>query len=86
MAYQTKRGVERYKGEGFVTLVRVSDASNEQDSDKAQLLYLMKCGADWGMVWVCDFVENDLTGSMPGNRRDLDALLRRADEQKDFKY
>jgi hypothetical protein len=76
----------KYVGEPYVTLVRVSDATEEQDSDGAQLKYLKDTGNEWGMVWVDDYVRNNMTGSLPGNRTDIAALLERADTKKDFKY
>jgi len=89
MSYQKQRKEnkkEQYVGARYVRLVRVSDASEDQDSDKAQLKYLDDFASERGMVWVHDFVENDLSGSLPGNRTDLNALLKRAEEQHDFQF
>lgn len=77
---------DKLRGAKYVTLVRVSDASQGQDSDEAQLKYLNGWAHQRGMLGVGDFVSNDLTGSLPGNRPDLKALLARADHKGDFQY
>jgi Resolvase, N terminal domain/Recombinase len=86
MSYRKKVQKDQYKDEPYVTLVRVSDYSEEQDSDEAQLEYLKKWAGERKMVWVKDYVETDLSGSLPGNREDIAALLKRAEEKKDFRY
>lgn len=77
---------EKYRGQPYVRMVRVSDAGEKQNSDAAQLKYLKDWADERLMVHATDFVENDLTGSLPGNRTDFQAVFHRADTLKDFKY
>jgi hypothetical protein len=77
---------EKYRNAPYVRIVRVSDAGERQNSDEAQLLFLKNWADERGMLHVADFVENDLSGSLPGNRTDLRAVLDRADRLGDFKY
>jgi len=78
--------LEKYRNKPYVRLVRVSDNSEKQNSDAAQLEWLKRWADERLMAHVTDFVENDLTGSLPGNRRDLRAILDRADKLDDFRY
>ncbi len=82
----SKEDLEKFEGEGYVRMARVSDASEKQDSDLAQLLYLKNWADERLMVHVKDFVEEDLSGSLPGNRTDMRAVLDLADTVGGFKY
>ncbi len=82
----TKEEIELYRGKPYVCQVRASDDGEKQNSDEAQLLYLKNWANERLMVHVHDFVEPDLSGSLPGNRTDLQDLLDRADTLGDFVY
>jgi len=74
----------QWKGKGYIASVRQSDDKDGGASTEAQLAYLdLQCTAV-GMHYVDKSVGEGLTGSLPGKRSDLDALLQRKREKNDF--
>jgi hypothetical protein len=86
MHYRNTSELEKYRDQPYVGLSRVSDTSDEQNSDRAQLEYLKTWADERLMLHVRDYGEDELSGSLPGNRTDWAAILRDADTFGDFKY
>jgi hypothetical protein len=72
-----------YNGKRYVCMVRASHASDELSTD-AQLNMLHDSVRDKGMVFVNAIVLDGVTGSLPGKREDLQALLDRKKTINDF--
>lgn len=72
-----------YKGKRYVCLVRASHASDEISTD-AQLSMLHEGVRDKGMAFVNAIILDGVTGSLPGKREDLQALLERKRTVNDF--
>lgn len=77
---------DRLAGKRFVTLIRQSDDTDGEQSVEAQQVYLDGYGLRRGMAAAADgrVVLPGVTGSLPGNRSDLEELLRRKREKNDF--
>lgn len=71
-------------GKRFICMLRQSDASEGAASVAAQLIYLVDEGKRRGMTYVDKVSLEGLTGSMPGKRHDLTALICRKKEKDDF--
>ena len=74
----------RRRGKGYICLVRQSDDKDGPTSTEAQLVWLQEEGKRMEMRHVEDYVLVGVTGSMPGKRGDLDAILERKRERGDF--
>src|SRR4051812_26893663 len=72
------------RGERYICLVRASDAPEGTSSTDAQLVMLRAYGDREGMTYVDQVVLNNVTGSQPGRRPDLAALLERKRTRDDF--
>lgn len=83
-AMPSQEELNKYRNRRYVCSVRVSDACEKQNSDVAQLGWLKNWANEREMVHVADFIEPDLSGSLPGNRTDLRDILQRADTLGDF--
>lgn len=68
----------------YICLVRASNDADGTTSTEAQLQYLRNYCDRKGMVYVDEVVLNGVTGSMPGRRDDLQALLDRKVQKDDF--
>jgi hypothetical protein len=85
MSQANQQDINKYRGHTYARLVRVSDAGDKQASDEAQLAYLKTWADEREMIHAKDYVSNNLSGSLPGNRHDLTELL--ADAEKNlFRY
>lgn len=74
----------KYKGKRYICIARASDAPEGSSSTDAQLKLLNEAAKKLGMVPVEDIALNNLTGSLPGKRDDLDQLLARKRSRNDF--
>src|SRR5579884_1561357 len=74
------------EGKRYICLVRASDASKGTTSTAAQLALLREYGDRMGMVFIDKIVLDGVTGSLPGKRQDLQALLDRKRQQNDFDF
>jgi len=70
----------------YICLVRASDTSDGTTSTEAQLALLRDYGDRMGMIFVDKVVLDGVTGSMPGKREDMTALLARKREKNDFDF
>jgi len=70
----------------YICLVRASDDSEGTTSTDAQLALLRDYGDRMGMIFVDKVVLDGVTGSMPGKRVDMTALLARKREKNDFDF
>lgn len=77
-------GREEWKGQRYICLVRASDPGQGPTSTKAQLEMLNARAAELGMSFVDQVVLEGVTGSLPGRRTDLTALLERKKSANDF--
>lgn len=75
---------QRRQGKRYIALARASDTSDGTTSTEAQLALLHQYAQANGMVRVDEIVLDGVTGSMPGKRGDLDALLARKAQKDDF--
>src|SRR5687768_5233840 len=83
MAHQHDQ-YERLRGQRFVAIVRCSTAAQEDTSIPDQLAVIRNFATRYGMVEV-DVVElPGVSGSIPGNREDLQRLLDRKRDRNDF--
>jgi len=78
--------LKKYANEPYLRWVRVSDGGDQQNSDEAQLEYAKFWADARKMIHVADVVSPNLSGSLPGNRPDMVAILKRADERGDFRF
>jgi hypothetical protein len=69
-----------------VCLVRASNVSDGTTSTEAQLAMLCEYCDRMGMIYVDKVVLDGVTGSLPGRRQDLQALLDRKREKNDFDF
>jgi DNA invertase Pin-like site-specific DNA recombinase len=65
-------------------MARASDASEGTTSTEAQVAMLRAYGDQIGMIYVDKIALDDVTGSMPGKRQDMAALLERKKSANDF--
>lgn len=72
-----------YEGKGYICMVRASNLSEELSTD-AQLAMLIEGVREKHMVYVDKVVLDGVTGSLPGGREDLKALLHRKKTVNDF--
>ncbi len=73
----------KYNGKRYVCMVRASHASDEL-STNAQLEMLHERVRDYGMTFVDAIILDGVTGSMPGQRIDLQNLIDRKKTVNDF--
>jgi DNA invertase Pin-like site-specific DNA recombinase/AcrR family transcriptional regulator len=73
-----------FAGKRYVALVRASNDTDGTTSTDAQLEWMHSEGTRLGMQLVHDEILSGVTGSLPGRREDLQRLLRRRAEQRDF--
>jgi hypothetical protein len=74
----------KWRGKGFIALVRQSDNTLGQQSSEAQEAWLRQSGEELEMYHVDSVVSAGVTGSLPGLRKDLEALLQRKRDRNDF--
>lgn len=74
------------EGKRYICLVRASDASEGTTSTEAQLALLREYGDRMGMIFIDKIALDGVTGSLPGKRHDLQALLDRKRQQNDFDF
>jgi DNA invertase Pin-like site-specific DNA recombinase len=72
------------EGKRYICLVRASDEAQADNSTDAQLALLDDYARKMGMVYVDKIVLKGVTGSLPGRREDLAALLHRKKTAGDF--
>jgi DNA invertase Pin-like site-specific DNA recombinase len=70
------------EGKRYICMVRASNAS--ETSTDAQLMMLKAAASNMGMLYVDQIVLDGVTGSMPGRRDDMAALLLRKQTANDF--
>ena len=73
-----------FAGKRYIALVRASDDTQGDSSTLAQLDWMHGEGRRLEMPHVGDEIVSGVTGSLPGRRQDLERLLRRRAEQRDF--
>lgn len=73
-----------YKGFRYINMVRASDLGQAETSTEAQLEMINAYARNLGMVYVDSVVLEGVTGSLPGRREDLAALLERKRKVNDF--
>ena len=73
-----------FAGKRYIALVRASDDTQGDSSTLAQLDWMHGEGRRLEMPHVADEIVSGVTGSLPGRREDLERLLRRRAEQRDF--
>lgn len=73
-----------YTGKRYIALVRASDAKEGTTSTQAQLAMLHEKAASLKMLHVDDVVLDGVSGSMPGKRADMAALIERKHKHNDF--
>src|SRR5689334_17972941 len=84
MAHHQHDQYERLRGRRFVAIVRCSTAGQAETSIPDQLAVIRNFANRYGMVEV-DVIElAGVSGSIPGNREDLQALLDRKRDRDDF--
>ncbi len=72
--------------DGFIVLVRQSDNTAGDQSVEAQIASLKVIGEEKGLQYIDSISRPGLSGSLPGNRTDLDELFRRKREVNDFSH
>lgn len=77
----SKKGFE---GKRYICMARASDASDGNTSTEAQLALLNDYAQRLGMIFVDNLALDDLTGSLPGKRQDMQQLLERKKTANDF--
>jgi hypothetical protein len=73
-----------WEGKRYICSVRASDSGQAESSTDAQLAMLNAKAEELGMVYVDKVVLEGVTGSMPGRREDLLALIERKKTVNDF--
>jgi len=71
-------------GKRYINLVRCSTDQQTETSIPAQLDLLNEFAATRGMIHVDDVILDGVSGSKPGNRDDLQALIERKKQRHDF--
>ena len=84
MKLNPKNPKDRWSGKRYICLVRQSNDADGNTNTQAQLKWLHDAGKRLGMIHVDDIVLNGVTGSLPGNRKDLDNLPKRKRTANDF--
>ena len=79
-----KNEADRWKGKRYIALARQSDDKDGNASTTGQLAHMRRECGDVGMSETHVILLEGVTGSMPGKRKDLLALLRRKREKNDF--
>jgi DNA invertase Pin-like site-specific DNA recombinase len=72
------------EGKRYISLVRASDEAQAENSTDAQLAMLDDAARKMGMVFVDKIVLKGVTGSLPGRRDDMAAVLHRKKTANDF--
>ena len=72
------------EGKRYICLARASDDTEGTTSTEAQLATLNAQVQPLGMLFVDNIALNGVTGSLPGRREDLRALLERKKRKNDF--
>lgn len=75
---------DRYHNKRFISLVRQSNDTDGTTSTEAQCQWMRQEGEARGMGHVEDLILDGVTGSLPGNRQDIEDLLQRKRERDDF--
>ena len=75
---------KEFEGKRYICLVRASDPGQAESSTDAQLAMLNAKAKEMGMVYVDKIVLEGVTGSRPGMREDMTALLHRKKTANDF--
>lgn len=73
-----------FAGKRYIALVRASNDTDGTSSTDAQLDWMHEDGRRPEMHHVADVILSGETGSLPGRRKDLEQLLARRGEQRDF--
>src|SRR5436190_22205622 len=75
---------ERLRGKRFIAIVRCSTFGQADTSIPDQLRLIREFAQRYGMIEVEAISLDGLSGSIPGNRDDLQKLLNRKRDQDDF--
>lgn len=75
--------MEKNNAKRYICLARASDASEGTSSTEAQIELLRTYGEREGMTFVDQIVLDGVTGSLPGRREDMSALLERKRQKDD---
>ncbi len=75
---------EQLAGKRYINLVRCSTDQQTETSIPAQLELLNRFATGHGMIHVDNIVLDGVSGSKPGNRKDIDQLLTRKQSKNDF--
>lgn len=74
----------KYRGKRYIALARASSDADGTTSTEAQIALLHEHAKSRGMVFVDEIVLDGVTGSLPGKRGDLTALIQRKAHKNDF--